>query len=58
MNKLDITDHMISRAAAQIRALATGPVDMTDRELVEAAVKLARLHARMLAEDKMDGGAQ
>ncbi len=53
-----INDRTIAKAAAQIRALATGPVDMTDRELVEAAVKLARLHARMLAEEKMDGGAQ
>jgi hypothetical protein len=43
-----IDDRTIARAAAQIRALATSPVDMTDRELVEAAVRLARLHDRML----------
>ena len=51
-----IDDRTIAKAAAQIRALATSPVDMSDRELVGAAVKLARIHAMMLAEEKMDGG--
>jgi hypothetical protein len=47
-----IDDRTIAKAAAQIRALATSPVDMADRELVEAAVRLARLHDRMLAEER------